>query len=177
MKGKLKVMIEELENSIPQRGRLSYNSENMAELRPKVDEITNLIIDKDEVVHQRFKEYVECLMKKERDIRDICLLHHMTFEKYSLYEKYKKDLYRRLGNTIISSLQLITIRQANMDRQSKNRLIQKRFDKSKRKALIDETLYLSRKVAEEAIRAFDEHMEMLDEMEYKRLVEEGIIEL
>ena len=136
-----------------------------------------LIILKDDVVHKKFNKYLNELYERERQIKDICLANNLYYTKFSLIKTYTSDFYRRMGNTVLKSLQMISIRQACMEKQTKWRIIQKRIEKQKMKALFDESLYLSRVIAEEAFRTFDEHMAMLDEMEYKRLVEEGIIEL
>lgn len=174
--GELKQMIEELKESIPKTGSLSFDSENMLFLKPKIQRIIDLILVKDDEIHKKYQKYLKNLNEKELNIKEICDFNNLDFEKYSLTRRYNNDLNRRLGNVILKSLQMIAIRQARYDKKSKWRIIQKRIDKQKRKALLDETLYLSRAVAEEAIRAFDEHMATLDRIEYKRLVEEGFIE-
>lgn len=176
MRGELKEMVNELKDSIPKSGRLSFDSDNMMFLKTKIQRITDLILLKDDEVHKKYLDYIRELSKKESEIKDICELNNLEFERFSLSRKYTKDLYRRLGNVILQSLQMIAIRQTKYDKNSKWRLIQKSIDKQKRKALLDETLYLSRAVIDEAMRTFEEHMATLDRMEYKRLVEEGVIE-
>lgn len=62
-----------LANDLPKTGRLQYKSENMAELRPRIDEITELVLHSDKAAYEQHKQVLQTISARERDARQICL--------------------------------------------------------------------------------------------------------
>lgn len=169
--------VKNLMLQVPLSGRISYDSENMQKLKPLVDEITNKIIKQDESVLSKFKQFMGVLGDKEKEIKALCENNKTQYEKYSLINKYTKDIYRRIGDQIIYNLKMIKIRQHQMNAQTVNRLIKKRIEKSKLKALIKECVYIENVVKVETVNALDDFLHKLENSNYKRLIEEGLIVL
>lgn len=87
-----------------------------------------------------------------------------------------KDLYRRLGNIVLKVVKDIRTQQKKYDYETKNRLVQKRIDKAKRKVLFKNCERLNNLATKEVIITFQEFLHKLDEVNYKRLKEEGLID-
>jgi hypothetical protein len=110
-------------------------------------------------------------------IKRMCEASKINPEKVVLFEKYQKDLCRRLGNIVIKEILKASFTLKDLDYKSKNRLVQKRIERNKLTYLIDQSLYLSEKVRKEAMSYFQEHMKVLNEMRIKVLIEQGVIDL
>ena len=91
-------------------------------------------------------------------------------------DKYMKDLYRRLGNIVLKVVRDIRIQQEKLDFETKNYKIKKRIERAKRKALFKNCARLNELATKEAVIAFQQFLHKLDEMDYKRLQEEGVID-
>jgi hypothetical protein len=167
--------IKKLAVKIPLIGRMSYDSENMKPLKSQIDNIANMIIRNDKELLKKFESFFEAIHEKEEDIKIICVKNNANFSKYSLMNKYTEDIYRRIGNQILYNLKMIKIRQDQIAFETTNRLIKKRIEKSKMKALIKECIYLEKVVKNETMDALDEFLKKLEQANYQRLIEEGII--
>lgn len=160
---------------IPSSGRVSYDSENMKALRKEIDSVTSKVIKSDSELFCKFEKFIEVVNEKDREIKIICKRNKADYKKYSLMGKYSQDIYRRIGNQIIYNLKLINIRQDQMNFETQNRLIKKRIEKNKTRALIRECVYLENTIKSETINALEEFMFKLKQANYKRLIEEGMI--
>jgi hypothetical protein len=167
--------IKKLMSKLPLIGRMSYDSENIAPLRSQIDSITNKIVKNNKKLLDKFKNFFKIVDEKELQIKVMCEKNKTDYQKYSLVNKYSQDIYRRIGNQVLYNLKMIKLRQNQIDFATKNRLIKKRIEKSKTKAIIKECIYLENVVKNEAIQALDEFLMKLQQSNYKRLVEEGLI--
>ena len=93
------------------------------------------------------------------------------------YEKYKNDLYRRLGNIVIQEIVNSGKELKTMEFKTQQRLVKKRIERNKTNFLIDQSLHLGEKVKNEALNYFKQHMKVLEEMKIKVLIEQGVIEI
>ncbi len=168
--------IKQLVHIFPKTGRLSYDSEDMKYFRPKIDNVVNLIIANNDDLKKKFKSFESALRDRDKEIMEICKRMKSKYENKLLYEKYMKDIYRRLGNQVLYVVKQMLIQENKMNYEVKKRLTQKRIEKAKRRNLAKHCAYLNQLVNNEAINCFREYLAKLDEANYKRLVEEGYIE-
>ena len=88
----------------------------------------------------------------------------------------QKDLYRRLGGIVIK--QALEIKKLEFERTRLNAKykMEKAMQRKKMSQLLDQCIYLNRLVEYEAIHSFQEFMRNLEEVHFKRLKEEGLIQ-
>ena len=161
---------------LPVTGRLGYDSDNMDECRPLVDEIVNKIIISNKDLKKKFDDFMVVLTKRDNEMLKAYAKIKIDCTDKLLYDKCMKDIYRRLGNLVIKTAREIKKSQAKVEYETKNRLTLKRIAKNKRKILFERTMQLNDLVDREIISAFAEYREKLQEANFKRLVEEGYIE-
>lgn len=161
---------------LPNSGRVSYDSDNMMFLKNKIDNLTDLILKQNPNTNAVFRTFLTLLAEKDKSIRRMCEASKINPEKVVLFEKYKSDLYRRLGNVVIQSIIQTSRDMKKFEYATKNKLALKRIQKKKRQYAMQESLYLSDKVDREAMQYFQEHMKTLEEMRIKVLIEQGIIQ-
>jgi len=150
-----------LTNELPVSGRLSYDSENMQELKPQIKEIVDLVIKRNGRLYYSFEDY--CARVKDKDRQTLEALKEnkirpADWPRFMVSGKYLEDIYRRLGNQIIGSVRVIK----NRERQAKSRLAQKHI---RRRTVLDVMQYALRidsEVEREAMEAFEEYLERLE---------------
>ena len=76
---------------------------------------------------------------------------------------------------VIESAKNLKIEEEQRTKLNAKNLVEKRMQKSKLKRELDECLYLNSKVEYEAIKAFQDYMNKLEEMHIKTLIEQGIL--
>lgn len=162
---------------LPSSGRISYDSDNMLFLRNKIDYLVDLMIKQDDKTNAVFRSFLTLLSDKDESIRRMCEANKINPDKVVLMDKYRGDLYRRLGNQVIKNILDIRSELKQFEFQTNNRLAKKRIQRRKNEYLFEKSLYLSEKVQREAMNYFQEHMRVLKEMEIKVLIEQGVIEL
>ena len=161
---------------LPVKGRLSYDSENMAEHRPMIDNIVKSIIVSNPELKRKVSDFEHILSKRDTELLKAYAKIKVDCSDKLLYEKCMKDLYRRLGNIVILAAKDIKTKQNKFNYETRNRLILKHIEKKKRKKLINKCMQLNDLVNKEIVNAFAEYRERLEEANYKRLREEGYLE-
>ena len=161
---------------LPVKGRLSYDSENMAEHRPMIDNIVKSIIVSNPELKRKVSDFEHILSKRDTELLKAYAKIKVDCSDKLLYEKCMKDLYRRLGNIVILAAKDIKTKQNKFNYETRNRLILKHIEKKKRKILINKCIELNDLVNKEIVNAFAEYRERLEEANYKRLKEEGYLE-
>jgi len=177
IKGEFGKKMKEIILLIPTTGRVSYDSDNMIFVRNKIDYLVDLMIKQNNKVNATYQTFLTCLLEKDDSIRRMCESYKIDPEKVVLFEKYKKDMYRRLGNIVVKQIFNIRYQLKQYDYETKNRLVKKRIQRRKTEHIIQESLYLADKVQFEAMNYFQEHMKVLEEMRIKVLIEQGVIQL
>ncbi len=162
-------------SSMPKRGRVSYASENMKDLIDDIDSLSNIVISLDQNTTNAFNKYL-----KEIHLHDLSIYENLRpykehIDKYLLAEKYKEDLYRRLGNVVIDALIKARDKNILLDVQAKSRLAKKRIKRKVLENSISYSFYLAEKVKREAVNCFEEHLAKLEEMKFKILKEQGLV--
>ena len=161
---------------LPQSGRLQYDSENLQKFKPQIDFVINTIIKSNKDLQQKFNNLDYILTKRDNEIIKAYTKINISYEDKLLRDKVIKDLYRRLGNTILYFVKEIRQQQAKLNYETTNRLKLKRIEKAKRKIMLDKCLKLNDVVNQEIVNSFEEYLHKLDEANYKRLKEEGYLE-
>ena len=161
---------------LPVKGRLSYDSENMAEHRPMIDNIVKSIIVSNPELKRKVSDFEHILSKRDTELLKAYAKIKVDCSDKLLHEKCIKDLYRRLGNIVILAAKDIKTKQNKFNYETRNRLILKHIEKKKRKILINKCMQLNDLVNKEIVNAFAEYRERLEEANYKRLKEEGYLE-
>lgn len=174
---KVKKSMKDLISILPKNSRLGYESENMKPLRKNIDNVVDLIIKQNPNIKNAYKNFINKISEKDEEIKLLCKSNKVDYKKYLIYEKYYFDIYKRLGNLVVKSLLKLKIEETKNEYQTKNRLKQKRIKREQNNNLLKECIFLSKKIQEDAIQAFEEFEYKLAKANYQRLIEEGIVEL
>ncbi len=169
--------IRELMIVFPKTGRTSYGSENIKPLHDDIKKIVDMVVKKDPKISQVFNSYIHILKEKDKAIIDVCRKNNVDPEKHLLFKTHYEDIYRRLGNKVIESLFYIKKLNNKLENDNIKANIKKRMEKSNRSKIWDEALRLKIKLQNETVRCFEEFIRKMDQAKFKRLVEEGFIEL
>ncbi len=172
---KLKSMLVKLSNNFPPEGHLYYNSENMAHLQPQIDKISDYILKHNYRI-KREKNYFDDALKEKQDTIDKYCKRNGYKQTSTIGDQMQKDLYRRLGGIVIK--QALEIKKLEFERTQLNAKykMEKAMQRKKMSQLLDQCIYLNRLVEYEAIHSFQEFMRNLEEVHFKRLKEEGLIQ-
>ena len=172
---KMKALLLGLANQFSESGHLYYNSENMQNLKSQVDNITNYIIKHNPNISLYKDDFDELVKEKNDKVNSYCKRNGYDKPNESVGDKMMNDIYRRLGNVVIESAKNLKIEEEQRTKLNAKNLVEKRMQKSKLKRELDECLYLNSKVKYEAIKAFQDYMNKLEEMHIKTLIEQGIL--
>ncbi len=170
-----KWLLKELYNKLPKEGHIAYLSQNMKGCRPIVDNIIKKILN----LGKHSFEYTDLdirLQEYDNTITSIAETHNIAEDDYLLRDKFKDDLFRRMGNVIIQEL----INRKRFEEVEKKKLKHKKSEQAfHRKMLLEmisKSFELMNKLEDEEERIFEEYQYKLKKAEYERLVEEGVIE-
>ena len=177
IKGEYGRKMKEIILLLPTTGRVSYDSENMLFMKNKIDYLVDLMIKQNSKVNATYQTFITMLLDKDESIRRMCKEYKINPDKVVLFDKYKTDLYRRLGNVVIKNVFDIRTQMRQLDYKTKSRLAQKRIQRRKNEYALQQSMYLADKVQYEAMSYFQEHMKVLEEMKIKVLIEQGLIQL
>ena len=171
-----KWLLKELYNKLPNEGHIAYLSPNMKECRPIVDNIIKKILN----LGKHSFEYTDLdirLQEYDNKITSIAETHNIDEYDYLLRDKFKDDLFRRMGNVIIKEL----LNRKRFEKIEKKKLKHKKSEQAfHRKMLLEmlgKSFELMNKLEDEEARIFEEYQYKLKKAEYERLVEECIIEV
>lgn len=170
-----KWLLKELYNKLPIEGHIGYLSPNMKECRPIVDNIVKKILN----LGKHSFEYTDLdirLQEYDNKITRIAETHNIDEDDYLLRDKFKDDLFRRMGNVIIHEL----LNRKRFEEVEKKKLKHKKSEQAfHRKVLLEmisKSFELMNKLEDEEAKIFEEYQYKLKKAEYERLVEEGVIE-
>ena len=172
---KLKNMLISLANQIPQNKPTFYNSESMQNLKSQVDNISNYIIKHNSNISLYKQDFDELVKEKDELVNNYCRRNGYDKPVQSVGDKMMNDIYRRLGNIVIESAKNLKLKENERLKLNAKNLVEKRIQKTKLMKELDECLYLNSKVEYETIKAFQDHMNTLEEMRIKTLIEQGYL--
>ena len=161
---------------LPDKGRLSYESENIKPFKPQIDLIVNSIINANKDLKEKFDNLEKILSVRDNELLKAYSKLKINYSDKLLHDKCIYDIYRRLGNLVLLTVKEIRMEQQRLDYETRNRLVRKRIDKIKRKALIKKCMQLSDLVNREIVSAFQEYLDKLEEANFKIMKEEGLLD-
>ena len=171
----LKWLLKGLFEEIPKEGRTGYDSLNMKPLKERIDNITTLILEKS-VYAEDYKVILDSIKEQDEKLKKKCRKYNLDENEYLYEPKFKKDLYRRMGNVIIKEI----ISKRNKEYEELKNI---RNDKYRRRAELKKTGYLLAKTFEIADEVYKEAYEVFLEFQIKmrnaeieRLIEQGLID-
>ena len=155
---KIEKMLNVLYACLPNSGRLAYDSENMAYLKSYIDKITKFVLTNNEKTKKDYagfenELYNLKLWQKERD--------------YKTSEKYKKDLYKRLGDKIIQTAMLV----GKLKEKSNTKVYTSKygyFQKKRKAKILDKILDLMKQSAIDAQEEMENFKRYFNHLEYLR---------
>ena len=168
--------INSLYFSLPHEHRMSYDSENIKPYKEQIDMVVNAIIRADEDLQRKFNDFQSFLVKRDYEIENAYKKINVDYKDKLLFDKCMEDIYRRLGNIVLRTVKDIRREQQKVEYETTNRLSLKRIEKNKRKIMLNRCITLNELVNREIVNAFEEYRHKLQEANYKRLQEEGLIE-
>ena len=152
-------MLNVLYACLPNSGRLSYDSENVAYLKSYIDNITKFVLTNNEKTKKDYANFENelynlKLWQKERD--------------YKTSKNYKTDLYKRLGNKIIqTAMQVGKLKEKSNTQKIYNSKFS--YIKKKRKAkILDNILDLMKQSSMEAQEEMESFQRYFNHLEYLR---------
>ena len=158
---KAKKMLLGLYEMLPTSGRLSYDSENMKPFQKEIDKITDFLLCGNA---RTYKSYIDFQDKLNS------LYEWQNERDYASSNKYKEDMFRRLGNKNIQTAVEIgklhdkTLHQGIFN--SRQRYFEKKIRAKQLDYLLDCLAYYA-KLEEQQIRDFKAYFEHLEYMRKK----------
>ena len=158
---KAKKMLLGLYEMLPTSGRLSYDSENMKSLQQEIDKITDFLLCGNA---RTYKSYIDFQDKLNS------LYEWQNERDYASSNKYKEDMFRRLGNkNIQTALEIGKLRDKTLNQEifnSRQRYFEKKIRAKQLDYLLDCLAYYA-KLEEQQIQNFKAYFEHLEYMRKK----------
>lgn len=170
-----KWLLKELYNKLPTEGHIAYLNPNMKECRPIVDNIIKKILN----LGKHSFEYTDLdtrIQEYDNKITSIAETHNIDEDDYLLRDKFKDNLFRRMGNVIIHELLNRKRFEESEKKKLKHKKSEQAFHRKMLLEMISKSFELINKLEDEEARIFEEYQYKLKKAEYERLVEEGVIE-
>jgi hypothetical protein len=171
----LKAMLLELYRKIP-KGKYGYESKEMDECRPLINQITSYMMTSDDVSMSAFMELTRRLKRRDEETKEICLRSKIDPSSHLVSDAFISDLYRRCGNKILAYVRKAKGLKSEFWKGESESQRARWDEKVRRSWLFSRTLRLNDEVNNERLDAFEEFERLLEKAEYDRLVEEGVIE-
>lgn len=171
----LKWLLKGLFEEIPKTGRISYDSKNMKPFKERIDKVIDLVLEKS-VYKNDYKIILDTISEHDEKLKKKCRKYNLDENEYLYGPKFKKDLYRRMGNVLI--IEIVSQREKEYKelqyiREEKYR---RRAELKKTAYLISQACVIADKVYDEAYEVFLEFQIKMRNAEIERLIEEGIID-
>ncbi len=173
---KLKNMLISLANNLPSDSHMGYGYENMSNLILQVDEITNYIFSKNKNIRVYKEEFDDIVAEKDEALNSYTRRNGYEKPTVSVGEKMLKDLYRRVGNKIITKAKELKKEENERLKFNAKYKMEKRLQKQKLMQMLNECMLLNKQVEYESIKAFQDYLTQLKEAHISRLIEEGYID-
>ena len=160
----------ELASKLPSSGRLSYDSDNMQELKPLVKKITTNLIQTCPEIKEQYNDFKSYVVERKNKLESIYTKNNIKkSDKLNNYVNDRmEDLFNRLGNITIRTAQNI---KANSEKHTKTKTINpntKVYRNNKKKislAKASSTLLSMSGFREESLKAVKELKRKLEESE------------
>jgi len=158
---------------LPKTGKHHYDALSYKE-RNIIDNISNLYIESNPEASAKLDMFFDLVKEKDNAILEICKTNDADPSPHLLFEKYRRDLYRRFGNCVLQ--QIKSDIEAKKEKWiSHTKAGQKRIKKADKIKVWNLVEKLSPFFRTEADKMFEEFLEKLDDAEIDRLREEGYL--
>ena len=154
---------------LPEDGRLSYASENMESLRPRIRKIVDLLIKSSPELYAAFNTF--CNEATERDERAKKMPAAQKVSKrywggYMTADRVLEDVYKRFGNYVINTARVFKEKE-KPGGKANSRIERKTAKKNATSAMLTHCLNLSAMFERDAMDAFRDYIKRLREEEIK----------
>ena len=155
----LKEKLLKLYRKIPD-GNYGYESKKLDAVRNDVDDITSHYLFSDSSAKLEYISFLRKLSEYDKRTKEICVSQKISPDVFLLTNKFKKDIYRRIGNKVIGYVR---------SSKGKGNLFPPSFDTKKAGRLNEKKRinYLLKKSAYLSIAVSKERMDIFDEFERK----------
>lgn len=160
--GEIQDSMLELSRKLPNEGRLSYNSDSMAHLRPAINRIVYMLPKSNRRFYEAFDGYFNEAMRRDEKTRQMLVSQGINKKYWSEYltaDRLLEDMYRRIGNYVINSVKYFKKKEG----RGKSRYIRKHLRKKSTLDILEHCAKLSADAEREAIETFNEYIEKLEE--------------
>ena len=171
----LKWLLKGLFEEIPKEGRTGYDSLNMKPLKERIDNITTLILEKS-VYAEDYKVILDSIKERDEKLKKKCRKYNLDENEYLYEPKFKKDLYRRMGNVIIKEIISKRNKEYEELKNIKNEKYRRRAELKKTAYLLTKAFEIADEVYNEAYEVFLEFQIKMRNAEIERLIEQGLID-
>lgn len=151
-----------LVQDLPATGRLSYDSEDMRALKPRIRELVDLTIKSSKPFYDAFTHFCGETEKIDRQTRAFLIANKIPekfWDRYLKADAYLEDMYRRLGNQILNYARVFK----KKERPAKGRLAQKRIRKRTAASVLLRTAEIAAAIEADADYFFKEYLRKLEE--------------
>ena len=145
-----------LYNKFPTTGKLGYDSENMYPSRKYIIEFINNYIPKNKDLFEKFSQF-------ESEYNNY-VDYAKSIDKSQMFSSFKMDLYRRMGNIVISSAVAVGKTHNTIENQIKYGRKTKIYKKNLREKEFDYCLKLANQFDRERERWYEEFKARVDYM-------------
>ncbi len=171
----LKNKLLNLANKLPEGQQHHYSNDSMSFLRTEINSITDYVLSGQKNTQSIQEDFINLAREKDEEFAKYCKRNH-CLQPYSFEEKYKQDMYRRVGNIVIQCAKDLKFKDDQRLKLNAKYKAEKIRQKNKFWKELDECLLLNERVNYEIIHSFQDFMESLERARYSRLVEEGELE-
>ena len=168
----VKKKLMELYRKMP-KGNHGYESKQMDDIRDEIDEITTAFLMRGYKASCEYVNLLKHLSEADKRTKEICQKQRIPFESHLLAQKFKKDLYRRIGNRILRYIRDARSQESGIHKGLGSEK-KKRWDEKKRISfLLTKVAHLDYEVNQDRMAIFDEFERRMEEMDYQRAREEA----
>ena len=154
------------------KGNYGYESSAMDEIRDDIDEITTAFLMKDNKASFEYVNLLKKLSEADKRTKEICESQHIPFEGRQMAPKFKKDLYRRVGNRILRYIRDAKSQESSIHKELSSERKQRWDEKKRISFLLTKVAHLDYEVNQDRMAIFDEFERRMEEMDYERAKEE-----
>ena len=155
------------------KGSFGYENRKLDIIRNDIDDITSHYLINEPGANNSYLNILNKLSNYDVKTKTICESQHIEPDSYLIYNKFKNDIYRRIGNQIINYV-------GDSKNLSINGLInsnkKERLNEKKRISyLLNNVSRLDMLVSKDRMETFDEFERLMEQANIQRLKEERII--
>ena len=153
-------------------GNYGYQNHIVDGVREEIDDITTYYLVNEPGAKNSYFHIINNLSKYDKKMNDICESQHIDSSKYLICDKFKKDIYRRVGNQIINYVN--RARKESINSKYVDSTKTKRWNEKKRIGyLLNNIRKLDLQISKDRNETFDEFERLMAQAEYERISREA----